>query len=463
LAYETPDLAKLFGGKITGSIDMHWSSETSHTEEQSRSVGKTFETAHERFTSRTETFTFSVGGPGYPTGLYRYTTFGTCYVYVTLVFDLAGNVVEKKPIFCYPEDEYDFSFDVTAQGAGFSRAPAATSWLSLTQQDINRAKACAFAPNVPTYTVADTSNRVIDDDRDFYDVWGAIPGRFRAVDGYPVTYTYYVINNGRITGTLVGGGSGGTGAIAARDADWGLFGSKKTRADAGWSAAGGNTVLRLKRNNVVIDTKLAEGGKEQRPPSNAPLNAQGHAGRDGPDTSDVDNTEKYTNGKCGYDGQEVPLDILVFAGDIITIEVGYGGGGSGGAANNDSSTNYVSSGGADMTLGSEGSSQAGSGCGVNASRGGMGAMHSIFSPQSPYQSDLQKGSNSSAVGNSHGSATWQDIRDHYPDLLGGNKKGAGGAAGDEFATGGMYATGGGGGAAGGFTMESAIVALEPMD
>jgi hypothetical protein len=242
-------------------------------------------------------------------------------------------------------------------------------------------------------------------------------------------YSYRVLTPGNITYTLVGGGSGGTGAAAARDAQ----NSQTTRAAAGRSANGGPTILWV--------NKTRQNG------------ANGGVGVNGPDTGEVNgNTwsgakEVYKDGFPGNDGAPAEGSFDVSAGDIITIEVGWGGGGSGGAANNDGG-GYVSSGSATTTLGSEGISKDVPGkTAANASRGGMGAMHDLIFLLSEYTSDLQKGESSPNVGGATAAS-------------GGPTKGAGGSAGDEYATGGMYASGGGGGAAGGFTLKSTTAALE---
>jgi hypothetical protein len=159
----------------------------------------------------------------------------------------------------------------------------------------------------------------------------------------------------------------------------------------------------------------------------------------------VDNEEWYSNGVKGGDGQTQTGVQTVFPGDIIIIEVGYGGGGSGGAAANDTG-GYTSSGSADRTLGSEGSYSKKDGTSALATRGGVGAMHSLIFPLSGYSSDLKKGSSSPAAGGATAAS-------------GGQTKGQGGSAGDELATGGMYASGGGGGAAGGFILNSPSVAI----
>jgi hypothetical protein len=250
------------------------------------------------------------------------------------------------------------------------------------------------------------------------DIWGG-----------KLSYSYRVLSDGNLSYELTGGGAGGAGAAAARDGDW--LG-KSTRADAGWSADGGPTILKLNGTEVA----RANGGTKVN----------------GPDSKEVDNYNVWKDdGVKGEDGQ-LKTDVRrVFVGDIITIEVGYGGGGSGGAAANDVG-GYTSSGSADRTLGSEGSYSKKSGTNANASRGGVGAMHSLIFPSSDILSDLQTGSSSPAAGAAANAAT------------GGQKKGEGGSKGlHGNTTGGMYASGGGGGAAGGFVLSSPTVRVEIIE
>ncbi|GHV71374.1 hypothetical protein AGMMS49928_22850 [Spirochaetia bacterium] len=242
--------------------------------------------------------------------------------------------------------------------------------------------------------------------------------------GEKLSYSYTVISKGDLRYTLVGGGAGGAGAAAVRDASFWLW--ETTEADAGWSADGGPTVLKL---NGIEVAKAAGGAKVN-----------------GPDLK-VHGKEMYENGVKGNNGQTTTGVLTVIPGDVITIEVGWGGGGSGGAAANDT-RGYTSSGSADRTLGSEGKSAQDPGkTSAAASRGGVGGMHSLIFPSSQYTSNLQKGSSSPAAS---GAAA----------AMGGQEKGQGGAAGDELATGGMYASGGGGGAAGGFTLTGTVTVKE---
>jgi hypothetical protein len=241
--------------------------------------------------------------------------------------------------------------------------------------------------------------------------------------GKKKSYSYKVLAGGELRYTLVGGGAGGAGAAAARDT-WTLFWGD-TQADAGWSADGGPTILK------VNGAKIAQ--------------ADGGAKVNGPDLT-AGNEERAENGVKGNDGKEKSDVLRVIAGDEITIEVGYGGGGSGGAAANDTQGS-TSSGSAEETLGSDGkSAQTPGKTSAEASRGGMGGMHSLFSTSTQYTSDLQKGSDSSAASSAAAAA-------------GGQTRGAGGAAGNKSTTGGMYASGGGGGAAGGFTLTGSNVVL----
>ncbi|MDR2536171.1 MAG: hypothetical protein LBD29_09100, partial [Treponema sp.] len=251
------------------------------------------------------------------------------------------------------------------------------------------------------------------------DVWGG-----------KLIYTYKALSYGTISVDLVGGGAGGSGGAAARD-----YGGGSTRAQAGRSANGGSTKLYL--NGTLKET------------------ATGGVGVNGADTGVVDGPEwpfrgdgqeVPKNGTRGSNGQEVRnVQITVYSGDIISIEVGYGGGGSGGAAENDAES-HLSTGNADKTRGSEGDSRQKSSTVAGASRGGMGAMHEFIFPGNSYPLNLQRG------GDSPGTYS-------TPVASGGQSKGAGGAGGDGYAGGGMYASGGGGGAAGGFTLKSATVAV----
>jgi len=210
---------------------------------------------------------------------------------------------------------------------------------------------------------------------------------------------------------LTGGGAGGSCGVASRDYD--LF--QTTRAFAGRSVAGGHTVLKL--NNELV------------------ASARGGSGVDGPDSGEVNGNKWSSNGRKGNNGRTKDGTVSVHAGDVLTIEVGYGGGGSGGAAANDTG-GTISSDSADRTLGSEGKSTQEAGTYANASRGGVGGMHSLVFPDSQFTSDMQKGKSSPAAGRASAAA-------------GGQSKGEGGAGGNADSSVNMYASGG---AAGGFVL-----------
>jgi fibronectin type 3 domain-containing protein len=367
----------------------------------------TIETSSSTITSFAETNSTSVtiGEHGEAAGSYRYAMYTVCDVYFIISTSLDNSTLlnwdtvvsagsnELIPHMDYsPDGKFDNSPEygntINFSDNFFKTLPTPESYIPI-----------VTPPPPPEVIVLPL------------DVWGG-----------KLEYSYEVLISGDITYTLIGGGAGGAGAAAVRDSGW-LFG--ETEADAGWSADGGPTVLKL--NDAVKAT------------------ADGGAKVDGP-SKKVDGAEWYSNGLPGGDGKSKTGTLPVLKGDKITIVVGYGGGGSGGAAANDTAKK-ASSGSADKTLGSEGSYSSNPGStSANASRGGMGAMHSLIFPSNAYPSDLQKGSSSPAAGGATAAA-------------GGQIKGQGGSAGDELATGGMYASGGGGGAAGGFTLNSQNVSL----
>ncbi|MHC6203928.1 hypothetical protein ACYULU_12135 [Breznakiellaceae bacterium SP9] len=327
---------------------------------------------------------------GRPTGYYRFGAFATVDYYAEVLINPVSKEIVGRNVYYGIKDP-----DNIWTGLVYSETPT-PAIPDAKKLDVDRINVDEIlnATNTPTVV----SN---------LDIWGG-----------KASYSYRVYSSGTISYTLTGGGAGGAGAAAARDV-WALLKIQPpTRADAGWSADGGPTVLKLNGTEIA----RADGGTKVN----------------GPDSGDVDDREWYRNGVKGEDGKTKTGTQTVLAGDKITIEVGYGGGGSGGAAANDTGGN-TSSGSANKTLGSEGSYSKKSGTSANASRGGVGAMHSLIFPSSGYTSDLQKGSSSPAAGNATAAS-------------GGQTKGQGGAAGDEYATGGMYASGGGGGAAGGFIL-----------
>jgi hypothetical protein len=255
-------------------------------------------------------------------------------------------------------------------------------------------------------------------------------GYDRDVWGKKLLYTYKVLYDGELSYSLTGGGAGGAGAAACRNAHfwWG----QDSKADAGWSADGGPTVLKV--DGAVI--ARANGGKQVNGPNSGSQLNKG-------------NNPWSSTGVKGKDGEEKTGTLYVSAGSIITIEVGWGGGGSGGAAINDV-TEYISSGPANLTTGSAGKSSEVSGqTSAKASRGGYGALH------------YQKTGNADYTGTDRGGAS--PAAENAAVAQGGQKKGEGGAAGQVYTTGGMYASGGGGGAAGGFALKSSDVALTEME
>jgi hypothetical protein len=351
-------------------------------------------------------------------GWWRYTTFVTCDVYGVIGFR-NGAVIP------------------TAEGRqGLIVMIARPDSYTLMDFDTNRASNGGFGKTntVPKLELLSTYIPYLRNYTPLEHVIGVDPGL--EVWGGKLTYRYRVQSAGTIAVTLIGGGAGGSGAAAARASTWFQW----ARADAERGGRGGDTVLRL--NNNIIET--APGGT----PKNGPdKKGEGY----GPGVSD--------NGERGGDGERKSIiGLSVAVGDIIEIEVGYGGGGSGGAANWESlwEAGVALSDVPDRTKGSIGVvlTKAGYSSNANASRGGMGGMHSLVFPGSPYPSNLQNGGDSPQAGKANAAS-------------GGTYIGAGGEGGDEFRDGNdnnkMYASGGGGGAAGGFTLKSDTVALEPIN
>ncbi|GHT11700.1 hypothetical protein AGMMS4956_05120 [Bacteroidia bacterium] len=380
-------------------------------------MSKTFETAKTNYIEYTTSTTYTIGESGEVAGDYRYTLFKTCDVYVTVVFDAENKLIARYTTVLARPDGNVYGFDYSAHGAGFNKTGDG-DLLTLTDDYIQYLSTLATTdipieddPSLPP--VSPPSSSIVLP----LDVWGG-----------KQSYSYQVLTVGNLSYTLVGGGAGGTGAAAARDYNEKSSDKNFTAADAGWSANGGPTVLKLNE----IEIARANGGSKV----------------DGP-SQNVNGTQSSSNGVKGGNGQIKTGVHLVFAGDIITIEVGYGGGGSGGAAANHVG-GITSSGNADKTLGSEGrNNYTENKTYAKASRGGLGAMHILIFPSSEYTSDIKKGSSSPAVS---GVAT---------AALGGQTKGEGSAAGlGHAAPGGMYASGGGGGAAGGFTLNGPSVSIE---
>jgi hypothetical protein len=409
--------------EIALSMSVHMNTSLSHTNVSENTLSKSFETSRTRMIENSESFdyTLSEDKGDIPQYIYRYTSFATTEVFANLVFDSAGNLKETHYTGIIIPGSYREGMDYAPTWDGFVKI-GNTPDLTLTLQDIERLstyEAGTVLPGTGGTGIGTPPPVAPMGTNPGIDVWGG-----------KLTYTYKALSSGTITVELVGGGAGGSGAAAARDGGW-LGGTN--RAYAGTSAAGSPTILRLN------ETEMAR--------------ANGGAGVQGADTGDVDGAgpwidkEVYKNGNTGNNGQVKGAQITVSTGDIITIEVGWGGGGSGGAAINDTGGTISSDNADNKTLGSAGNSSNKPGqTAANASRGGMGGMHSLVFPTSEYTSDSQKGGSSPNAGNAAAAA-------------GGQTKGAGGAAGDEYATGGMYASGGGGGAAGGFTLKSATVAV----
>jgi hypothetical protein len=417
------------------SLDAHWSQETSHTETESQAIQKGFSTAQEKYIENSSSFTISIGGDdGYPAGKYRYTTFGTCYMYAHFVFGWeGGEPLAISPYCYYPENEYEYKFDVAPEGSGFV-AESDDKLSVLSGIDMARAAALSAGPFANRVAIAHYPG--------MFDVFGYEPEKGgRMIDG-KLTYTYKVLEPGKITVALIGGGAGGAGATAVTDGGWWADGFSSA-ADAGWSAAGGDTVLRVKNNNGVINslTVTAKGGEKV----------------DGIRFIGVDHDHRESDGPSGGDGQgfvtpegegtPVSKTFDVKRDDIITIEVGYGGGGSGGAANStDGGT--ASSGSAVGTAYSLGHYRGSGDANYHAPRGGAGALHGLTSTGGSIPQ--QKGENAPKA------------RNDIEGGKGGQSRGAGGAGGKAYKGDGMtvYVSGGGGGAAGGFTLTSQTVAVE---
>jgi hypothetical protein len=230
----------------------------------------------ERFTSTTTTAHLEIGGETWQTGTYRYTVFGTCYMYAYLVFE--GNTLIKKEVQAVysPPSEWHYLFDRENEGYGFGR-DTGTDSLPFTSDDITAALEYTPAPPLSIHP--------IDTYPDSYNKWGG-----------KLVYTYKVLVPGEITATLVGGGAGGTGG-AASDGNGG--------AQAGWSGNGGDTILRVKREvspevYSEVSSKTAPGG----------------AGKIGLET-----THGTNPGFNGDDAPPVSYRFSVRENDIITIEI----------------------------------------------------------------------------------------------------------------------------------------------
>jgi hypothetical protein len=399
---------KIFSLEVEGTLS--WSTTQAREEMNSRTTTNTQTTMKQIAEGVEDTYTFTIGHAGEPAGHYCYAYFATSDVYFVAVTDKnKTRVIDSYTVICMNQNKANYWAIDYARDGVFAKTASG---------DLLK------EPNLVFSELPAPMNKIKEDPPP-PPVIGANPGI--DVWGGKLTYTYKALSAGTISVDLVGGGAGGSGAAAARD----YTNSHTTSAKAGRSADGGPTSLYL---NNALRAKAAGG-----------------AGVNGADTGEVNGStilgqkEVYKNGFKGNNGQEVKnVQITVSPGDVIRIEVGYGGGGSGGAADNDTYSD-PSTGNADRTKGSEGNAKQKSGTSAGASRGGMGAMHGLIFPGSSYP--LQKGENSPAAGNATAAS-------------GGQSRGAGGAGGDEYATGGMYASGGGGGAAGGFTLKSATVAVQ---
>jgi hypothetical protein len=359
------------------------------------STQNTYESTSAVTTSYTTTETMTIGGGTEPIGWYRHTLFANCDVYLTLTMNSDNSkVIGAVTSLVARPSEYHKDFDFTENG---TFAQTSDSGKLEIDPDI-------YKPLLPTPT-----KQVFP-----LDVWGG-----------KLTYSYTVVSGGTIHYELTGGGAGGAGAVAVKNAHW-LWGDDCYGVDAGWSAAGGPTILKV------------NGTEKAR--------ANGGLGVNGPNFGSTLNTEHSSNGVKGKDGEKKEdQSVTVSAGQTITIEVGWGGGGSGGVANNDVIKVSISSGSAVETSGSVQSIKEAPGTRADASRGGYGALHYQKTGNTAY-TDTKYGEDSPVVnGTEWAQGGGRPVDDQA-------RKGQGGAGGDELRTGGMYASGGGGGAAGGFTI-----------
>ncbi|GHT22873.1 hypothetical protein AGMMS4957_13650 [Bacteroidia bacterium] len=405
---------------IEANVAKHWSTTSSHSVTDISEVSKTFETSKTKYKASSKSLSYTFGVNGEVPGDYRYTLFKTCDVYVTVVFDATNKLIARYTTVLARPEEY-YGFDYSEHGAGFKKTGDG-DLLTLTDDYIQY------------LSTRSTTDIPIEDDPDLPPTPPIDPPIVLPLDvwGGKLSYSYKVLSAGTISYSLTGGGAGGAGGAALRDVSWWYWWDTKSKVDVGWSLDGGPTNLLL--NGTKINS------------------ANGGVGVNGPDhTADSDAPWK-SNGVKGNDGKTISGTLSVAVGDIITIEVGWGGGGSGGVANNDTdksiSSDYNSSSNrAEKTTGSAGSY---SGTSANATRGGVGAMHSLIFPSSDILSYLEKGSSS------------PNLKDS-PEAFGGDAKGKGGSAGQANEIGGVYASGGGGGAAGGFILDSSNANLMEME
>jgi hypothetical protein len=354
-----------------------------------------------------------------PYGWYRYAYFVTSDVYYVMVTDRAiTNLIDSYPVICVNlEKERGWILDYDEEGLFTKKNPddlLKEPVLSLSElKKVNLENKIKEETSLPPIGMSPG-----------IDVWGG-----------KLTYTYKVTQAGTITATLVGGGSGGTGG-AAKD-------GTKGWADAGWSAAGG-------------DTKLYKNGELMKTSNGMDMIAKGGEKRDGPRQE----SEGQQNGYDGVDGYKEEYTFAVSVNDIIKIEVGYGGGGSGGAACRNNN-NGAESGNATGTQGSQGYYRGSTASGKKdddyAPRGGNGALHGLSSTGST--SYLQKGETPPKAGDDQWGGTGGGQGDNKGRL--GDGKGAKGKGGMATEGSYAYASGGGGGAAGGFTLKSPNAAVDP--
>jgi hypothetical protein len=437
-------------GKVTGSVAVeqkleasvtgHTTNTLNHTEIRETGISQTFEKSRTTMKTKSKTwkYTFSTAKGDIPNYIYRYTTFASSQVYAHLVFDEKGELLGVRYTPIIIPSTYSYGMDYAPDVHSFVKTGTSPD-LTLTAGDVDRlykaAEAAQWEPvdDKPSSTVPSI---------------GTI-----SVQGGALKYTYRVKQAGTINVTLVGGGAGGAGAAAlyANTKTW--MDWKAIQAWADYSGAGGPTILSV---NGVVKLR-AEGGYMATP--------SGDRGADGPNLENwamVDGVPVPIFHASGYfkeDGPDGPNGerrsgtVSVQIGDTITIDVGWGGGGSGGSVNYnqpDAGTGDHSVNLDDPTCGAEGEiiNNGGDEKAVKATRGGMGAMHSIKS-QNPaqYPSDLAMGTDSDAAGSASKGA-------------GGKTMGAGGKGGKAFADADkVYASGGGGGAAGGFPLTRTTVAF----
>jgi hypothetical protein len=315
-----------------------------------------------------------------------------------------------------PSRAYKFDYATDAEGYDFGRNSTAPK-LILTSPNITFLRGC------PAEALANDTNRT--------------------VHGGQREYRYRAVTDGQITVKLVGGGAGGTGAAAARDTS----GGTNTSAAAGKAGNGGPTILYLDNQNRLT----VAGGTGQNGPASG-LRGGWFLGIGHNSDWNLESGNVFvSNGYKGEDGKEDTITLTVSQNQVIRITVGWGGGGSGGCAINVVGGQISSEGASNSCFSIEKFDRRNGYTDAIASRGGLGAMHSLLCPNPAHNfpDDLVHGGVSLAAGNATAAP-------------GGQKMGEGGEGGDELATGGVFASGGGGGAAGGFIFSNSTAIIEEI-